>query len=125
MIKTVKKTKQSARVRRRGKTKARLKFSDRPSLIVFRSNVHIYAQLVVHDAKGDTVLASASTVEKEIKEIKDLGNKVAQAAKVGHLLAERAKKKKVTKIAFDRSGYKYHGRVKALADAARAAGLNF
>ncbi len=98
--------------------------SNRPRLVVFRSNAHIYSQIVVPGEIGDVVLVSASTMDKELKaELK--GSKTDHATQVGTLLANRAKNKQLTKVAFDRSGYKYHGRVKALAEAARAAGLEF
>ena len=92
----------------------------RPRLAVFRSVAHIYAQ-VIDDAGGKT-LVSASSVDKSGK-IK--GGNVAAAKAIGKLVAERAKEKGITKVVFDRGGYQYHGRVKALADAARAAGLEF
>merc|ERR1719183_1948343 len=90
----------------------------RPRLCVFRSNNHIYAQ-VIDDSKG-TVVASASTIEKD--QPKEYGGNVASAQKVGQRVAERAKEKGVEKVWFDRNGRKYHGRVAALADAAREAG---
>lgn len=90
-------------------------------LSVHRTPQHIYAQ-VIDDAQGIT-LASASTVEKEVK-VKSGGN-VAAAAAVGKLIAERAKKAKVSEVKFDRGGFIYHGRIKALADAAREGGLKF
>jgi large subunit ribosomal protein L18 len=97
--------------------------SERPRLNVFRSLQHIYAQ-IIDDTAGHTLL-SASTVDKEIIGQCD-GLKKADAAKlVGKVLAERALAKGVTKVVFDRGGYQYHGRVKALADAAREAGLDF
>ena len=93
---------------------------ERPRLAVFRSVGHIYVQ-VIDDSKGVT-LVSASSVEKERKA---KGGNVAAAKTVGQLIAERAKEKGIQKVVFDRGGYIYHGRVKALADAARAAGLEF
>lgn len=113
------------RTRRGLKAKAiQRRHSLRPRLVVFRSTTHIYSQIVVRGENGDNVLVSASTVDKELKSaIK--GTKVEQAQQVGKLLGERAKAKNVSDISFDRAGYKYHGRVKALADAAREAGLNF
>ncbi len=99
---------------------------ERPRLNVYRSVNHIYAQ-VIDDTKGVT-LVSATTVEKG-KGIKGdkrpTGGNVASAKEVGKLIAERAKQKGITKVVFDRGGYLYHGRIKALADAARAAGLEF
>ncbi|WIV18794.1 MULTISPECIES: 50S ribosomal protein L18 [Paenibacillus] len=97
--------------------------AERPRLNVFRSSKHIYAQLI-DDVAGVT-LVSASTVDKEISgEISNGGN-VEAARKVGELVAKRAKEKGYTNIVFDRGGYLYHGRVQALADAAREAGLEF
>jgi large subunit ribosomal protein L18 len=96
---------------------------ERPRLAVFRSSKHIYAQMV-NDAAGITVV-SASTLDPEIrKELKYGGNKAA-ATVVGRIVAERAKKAGIDKVCFDRRSYKYHGRVKALAEAARGAGLKF
>lgn len=92
-----------------------------PRLNVFRSNQNIFAQ-IIDDSKGVT-LVSASSIDKELK-LSNGGN-VEAAAKVGELLAKRAKKAKITKVCFDRGGYLYHGRVKALADAARENGLEF
>jgi large subunit ribosomal protein L18 len=97
--------------------------SECPRLNVFRSLQHIYAQ-IIDDTMGNT-LVSASTVDKEIRSVAD-GLKKSEAAKiVGRVLAERALAHGVTKVVFDRGGYKYHGRVKALAEAAREAGLRF
>jgi large subunit ribosomal protein L18 len=94
----------------------------RPRLSVFRSSKHIYAQ-VIDDAKGHT-LAAASSLEKELKATLKTGADKAAASAVGKLLAERAKKAGVDKVVFDRGGYRYHGRIKALADGAREGGLN-
>lgn len=116
--------KQHARARRGLKTKALIRSSSRPRLVVYRSAAHIYAQITVPAEKGDTVLVSASTLEKALKsELK--GTKTEKAEQVGKLLAERAKEKKILQVAFDRAGYRYHGRVKALAASARSAGLDF
>ena len=95
--------------------------TDRPRLAVFRSLNHIYAQ-VIDDSTGKTV-ASASTVEKELRG--SSSTKVEEAKVVGRLLAERAKAAGVERVVFDRAGFRYHGRVKSLADAAREAGLEF
>lgn len=95
--------------------------AERPRLNVFRSSKHIYAQLI-NDQKGET-LASASTLDKEIDV--DYGGNVEAARKVGELIAKRAKEAGIEKVVFDRGGYLYHGRVKALADAAREGGLEF
>jgi large subunit ribosomal protein L18 len=94
--------------------------AERPRLAIFRSVAHIYAQ-VIDDTLGTTVV-SASSVDKGAK---SNGGNVAAAKAIGKLVAERAKEKGITKVVFDRGGYLYHGRVKALADAARAAGLEF
>ena len=116
--------KQQARKRRGLKTKAIIRQSNRARLVVHRSNMHIYSQIIVSSENGDCILVSASTLDKELKS-KLSGNKREQAQQVGQLIADRAKKKEITEVAFDRAGYKYHGRVKALADSAREAGLNF
>ena len=100
--------------------------TERPRLNVYRSVNHIYAQ-VIDDAKGIT-LVSATSVEKGkgVKgEKRPTGGNVTSAKEVGKLIAERAKEKGISKVVFDRGGYLYHGRIKALADAARAAGLEF
>jgi large subunit ribosomal protein L18 len=94
--------------------------AERPRLAVFRSVAHIYAQ-VIDDAQGQT-LVSASSVDKDGK---TKGGNVAAAKAIGKLVAERAKEKGIKSVVFDRGGYQYHGRVKALADAAREAGLEF
>jgi large subunit ribosomal protein L18 len=96
--------------------------SERPRLNVYRSLNHIYTQ-IIDDATGTTI-ASASTVSKK-GEGKKSGGNVAAAKEVGKLIAERAKEKGVKRVVFDRGGYLYHGRIKALADAAREAGLEF
>ncbi|MCJ2011359.1 50S ribosomal protein L18 [Methylobacterium sp. J-076] len=108
-----------ARVRRAIKAAA----NGRPRLSVFRSSKQIYVQ-VIDDVKGHT-LASASTIEKSLKGDLKTGADVAAATAVGKLIAERAKAAGVTKVIFDRSGYIYHGRVKAVAEAAREGGLDF
>ncbi|MCP0913826.1 MULTISPECIES: 50S ribosomal protein L18 [Legionella] len=119
-------TKLKARERRAAKAKAVIKSSrsNRPRLVVRRSASHIYALIVEKGLNGDQVLASSSTVDKELKATLK-GNKCEQAQQVGKLLAQRAKEKNISQVAFDRAGYKYHGRVKALADGAREAGLDF
>ena len=93
----------------------------RPRLAVFRSLNHIYAQ-VIDDASG-TTLAAASTVEKELRGSK--ATKSEEAASIGKLIAERAKAAGIDRVVFDRAGYRYHGRIKSLADAARESGLDF
>jgi large subunit ribosomal protein L18 len=112
--------------RRRVHDRVRTKVSgttERPRLVVYRSIGHIYAQ-VIDDASGNT-LVSASSVDGETKKNLKGGGNVAAAKVIGKAIAERAKAKGVEKVVFDRGGYKYHGRVKALADAAREAGLQF
>jgi large subunit ribosomal protein L18 len=108
-----------ARVRRAIRKAA----NGRPRLSVFRSSKQIYAQ-VIDDAQGHT-LAAASTIEKDVRGKLKTGADVAAAKEVGRLLAERAVKAGVKQVVFDRSGYLYHGRVKALAEAAREGGLDF
>ncbi len=112
-------------IRKRVHARVRAKVAgtaERPRLNVFRSLNHIYAQLI--DDASATTLASASTISKK-GEDKKAGGNVLAAAEVGKLIAERAKDKGVNRVVFDRGGYLYHGRVKALADAAREAGLQF
>jgi large subunit ribosomal protein L18 len=116
-------TKKERRVRRAIKTRARIREIGTPRLTVHRTPRHIYAQLFAAD--GSQVLAAASTVQKDVaKGLKYTGN-VEAARAVGKAIAERAKAAGVARAAFDRSGFQYHGRVKALADAAREAGLEF
>ena len=115
--------KREARIRRSRKTRIRIALQRATRLVVSRSNCHIYAQIVA--PTGDKVLASASTLEAEVrKDVKNGGNKAA-AALVGKRIAERAKALGIESVAFDRSGFRYHGRVQALADAAREHGLKF
>ena len=97
--------------------------SERPRLAVFRSNNHMYAQ-IIDDTVGNT-LVSASTVQKEIKAELEKTNNVDAAAYLGTVIAKRALEKGITTVVFDRGGFIYQGKVKALADAAREAGLNF
>jgi large subunit ribosomal protein L18 len=113
------KARRIARVRRA----VRKAGAGRARLSVFRSSKHIYAQ-VIDDAAGRT-LAAASSIEKELREKLKTGADAAAAAEVGKLLADRAVKAGVKDVVFDRGGYLYHGRVKALADGAREGGLNF
>ncbi|MGQ9855602.1 MAG: 50S ribosomal protein L18 [Fervidobacterium sp.] len=96
---------------------------ERPRLSVYRSEKHIYAQ-IIDDVAGKTIVA-ASTVEKELREKLQKTWNIAAAKEVGKLIAERAIAKGVKEVVFDRGGFKYHGRIKALADAAREAGLKF
>ena len=95
--------------------------TERPRLCVFRSNSHIYAQ-IIDDTEG-TTLAAASSLDKDAK--LDNGSNIEAAKEVGKLIAQRAQDKKITEVVFDRGGYIYHGRVAALAEAAREAGLQF
>jgi large subunit ribosomal protein L18 len=115
--------KKSARTRRARQTRIRIAEQRATRLVVSRSNAHIYAQIVAPE--GDRVLASASTLESEVrKDVKNGGN-AAAAAVVGKRIAERAKALGIESVAFDRSGFRFHGRVKALAEAAREGGLKF
>ncbi|MAD43690.1 MAG: 50S ribosomal protein L18 [Oceanospirillaceae bacterium] len=113
--------KKKARLRRATKTRVNIREKSAVRLCVHRTPRHIYAQII--SANGANVLATASTVEADLR-AEGTGN-VNAATKVGQLIAERAKAAGITKVAFDRSGFKYHGRVKALADAARENGLEF
>ncbi|MGA3177705.1 MAG: 50S ribosomal protein L18 [Candidatus Acidiferrum sp.] len=97
--------------------------AERPRLSVYRSVGHIYAQVI--DDRSSHTLVSASSIDKEVKKGLKGGGNIASAKAVGKIIAERAKAAGVVKVVFDRGGYKYHGRVKALADAAREAGLQF
>ena len=115
--------KKEARVRRARKTRIRIAERRATRLVVGRSNSHIYAQIVA--PTGDKVLVSASTLEADVrKDLKNGGNKAA-AAMIGKRIAERAKAAGIEAVAFDRAGFRFHGRVKALADAAREGGLKF
>tara|TARA_Y100000768_G_scaffold212404_1_gene160033 strand:- start:195 stop:542 length:348 start_codon:yes stop_codon:yes gene_type:complete len=109
-----------SRLRRAKKTRIKIKVQESPRLTVFRSSKHFYAQ--VFESNGSKVLVSASTNEKDL-DIK--ANNVEGASAVGKKVAERAIENGIKKVVFDRSGYKYHGRIKALADSARDAGLEF
>lgn len=116
-------TKKETRLRRARKTRAKLAELKAVRLTVFRSNSHIYAQVI--SGTGSRVLAAASTVEQAVRsQVANGGNKQA-AEVVGKLIAERAKAAGIETVAFDRSGFLYHGRVKALAEAAREGGLKF
>lgn len=116
-------TKREARSRRARKTRVRIAEQRATRLVVSRSNSHIYAQIIAPD--GGHVLASASTNEADVrKDVKNGGNKAA-AEMVGKRIAEKAKSLGIESVAFDRSGFRFHGRVKALAEAARAGGLKF
>jgi large subunit ribosomal protein L18 len=112
-----------SRLRRARQTRLRIREVGTVRLTVHRTNAHIYAQIT--SAAGDKVLATASSVDKELRgQLKNGGNRKAAEA-VGTRIAAKAKEKGIESVAFDRAGYRYHGRVKALADAARAGGLKF
>lgn len=115
--------KKQQRLRRARQTRAKIAELKAVRLTVHRSNCHIYAQVI--DAGGTKVLATASTVEGEMRNSAKSGSNVKAAAEVGKLIAERARGLGIEAVAFDRSGYRFHGRVKALAEAAREAGLKF
>ena len=113
--------KKTARLRRAKRTRARIRLNGSNRLCVYKTPRHMYAQIITPN--GSQVITSASTLDKDIKsKIKYSGN-VQAATLVGQVIAERAKKAGITKVAFDRSGFKFHGRVKALADAAREHGM--
>ncbi|HCY13572.1 MAG TPA: 50S ribosomal protein L18 [Gammaproteobacteria bacterium] len=115
--------KKAARLKRATKTRSRIRGDRAHRLCVYRTPRHIYAQVI--DPSGGQVLASASTLEPEFrKEVVNGGNVVA-AGEVGKRIADRAKAAGIVRVAFDRSGYKYHGRIKAMAEAAREGGLDF
>lgn len=111
------------RLRRARKTRAKIAELKVTRLSVHRTNTHIYAQIIA--GSGDKVIVSASTVEADVRNKVKNGGNIEAATLIGKLIAEKAKKAGVTTVAFDRSGYKYHGRIKALADAARENGLSF
>ena len=113
--------KNASRLRRARRTRSKISELRMPRLCVNRTPQHIYVQLI--SAEGDKILATASTLDKSLRGTK--GGNTEAAKVVGSMIAERAKAAGVTQVAFDRSGYMYHGRVKALADAAREAGLEF
>ncbi|PBS13441.1 50S ribosomal protein L18 [Lysobacteraceae bacterium NML93-0792] len=115
--------KNTARLRRAKSTRAHIRVLGVPRLSVLRTGQHIYAQLFTAD--GSKVLAAASTTQADIKDGLKNGKNADAATKVGRAIAEKAKAAGIEKIAFDRSGYRYHGRIKALADAAREGGLQF
>jgi large subunit ribosomal protein L18 len=114
-------------VRRRVHTRIRTRLQgsdERPRLNVYRSLNHIYAQ-VIDDGNGVTLVSASTASGKEGKSKKKAGGNLASAKEIGKLIAQRAKEKGIKKVVFDRGGYLYHGRIKALADAAREAGLEF
>lgn len=114
--------KKTSRLRRAKRARMKIRELGMPRLTVHRTPRHTYAQVIVHDG-SDRVVAQASTLDKDLR--KAPGGNIAAAGSVGRLVAERAVAAGVEAVAFDRAGYKYHGRVKALADAAREAGLTF
>ena len=115
--------KYEARIRRGRATRAKIAQLSAVRLTVYRSNAHIYAQVI--DATGSKVLASASTAEADVRAAVKKGGNVQAAAEIGRRIAEKAKQLGIAEVAFYRAGYKFHGRVKALAQAAREAGLKF
>ena len=115
--------KKSARLRRAKSTRARIRTLGVPRLTVLRTGQHVYAQLF--SADGSKVLAAASTTQADVRDGLKNGKNAEAAAKVGRAIAEKAKAAGIDTIAFDRSGYRYHGRIRALADAAREGGLQF
>lgn len=115
--------KKSARLRRAKSTRSRIRQLGVPRLSVLRTGQHVYAQLF--NADGSKVLAAASTTQSDVGEGLKSSKNIEAAAKVGRAIAEKAKAAGIEKVAFDRSGYRYHGRIKALADAAREGGLQF
>jgi len=112
--------KNNSRLRRAKKARANIRNQEVPRLSVYRSSKHFYAQ--IFDSLGSKVIVSASTIEKDLK---ISSNNLDGASEVGKVVAERAMKNGIKKVVFDRSGYKYHGRIKALADSARKSGLEF
>ncbi|RYG13120.1 MAG: 50S ribosomal protein L18 [Burkholderiales bacterium] len=115
--------KNNARLRRAKSTRAHIRVLGVPRLSVLRTGQHLYAQLF--SADGSKVIAAANTLQADVKEGLKNGKNSDAASRVGRIIAERAVAAGIQKIAFDRSGYRYHGRIKALADAAREAGLQF
>jgi len=119
-----KRTPRELRIRRHARLRKRVfGQQERPRLNIFRSSMHIYAQ-VIDDTQGHTLVAASSTEAQAREKLAEM-TKTAEAQMIGRLIAERALAAGITKVVFDRGGYKYHGRVKALADAAREAGLDF
>ncbi|WWO97457.1 MAG: 50S ribosomal protein L18 [Candidatus Dasytiphilus stammeri] len=117
--------KKSIRLRRSARARSQFKKFDSIRLVIHRTSCHIYAQIITVNSSGCQILAVASTLEKTIKnKLINTGNKIA-AKIVGEIIAERALKKGIRTVSFDRSGFLYHGRIQALADAARSKGLKF
>ena len=119
----MKNSKKENRLRRARKTRGRINLLGENRLCVYKTPRHIYAQVIAPG--GAKVLTSASTLDKELRKKIKYGGNVEAASVIGKAIAERAKKAGITKVAFDRSGFKYHGRIKALADAARENGMEF
>jgi large subunit ribosomal protein L18 len=117
--------KKLSRMRRAKRTRMKIKELNMPRLSVARTGQHIYAQLITQGEQGDKVIVSSSTMEKSAKSSGAVGSNIKSAGIIGKLIAEKAIKNGVSKVAFDRAGFKYHGCIKALADAAREAGLEF
>ena len=115
--------KKQARLRRARKTRAKIAELNAVRLTVHRSNCHIYAQII--DGSGSKIDAAASTVEPDVRKEVPYGGNIKAAAVVGKLIAERARAQGIETVAFDRAGFQYHGRIKALAEAAREGGLKF
>ncbi len=115
--------KRLSRIRRGKRSRMKMKEQGVNRLTIFRSSRHIYAQII--SGEKNLILASASTVEKSVRDSLNYTGNAEAASTVGKLVAERAQKNGIQSVAFDRSGFKYHGRVKALAEAAREAGLQF
>lgn len=112
-----------SRIRRSKSSRMKMRELGATRLSVHRTPRHMYAQIIAPE--GDRVIASASTVEKDLRSKLDYSGNVEAAKAIGKLIAERARAQGIETVAFDRSGFKYHGRIKALADAAREAGLQF
>lgn len=115
--------KKISRLRRSKRTRATIKRLGETRLCIHKTPRHIYAQIIAPN--GSEVLASASSLDKEFKKDNNYGGNIEAAALVGSMIAQKAKSLNISKLAFDRSGFQYHGRIKALADAAREQGLNF
>jgi large subunit ribosomal protein L18 len=116
-------TKNENRLRRARRSRAKIRELGVPRLTIHRTPRHMYAQIIGPD--GGTVVVTASTLQKDVRDALDGTGNIAAAAVVGRSIAEKAKAAGVTRVAFDRSGFQYHGRVKALAEAARENGLEF
>jgi large subunit ribosomal protein L18 len=117
--------KETRNLRRRNRSKRNnLYHQERPRLVVNRSNKHIRAQ-IIDDHRGQTLVSASSNDKSMIKDISKAKNKTEISTKIGTVIAEKAIKNKIKKVVFDRNGYPYHGRIKAVADAAREAGLEF